>query len=246
MIQAIAALDLIDGQVVRLYQGDYNKKTQYQADPRHQFADYVSQGATYLHLVDLTGARNPSARQLELIADLIQAVDCPIQVGGGIREAFEVQALLDAGAAKVVIGSLAVSNADKVKKWFGRFGAHTLVLALDVNLKKGVPYVATHGWQEDSGVCLYDLLDAYGAVGLKHLLCTDISRDGTLSGANGNLYRDIHCRYPNLAIQASGGIGTLADLEALKGTGVSSVIIGRALLEGRFSLKEAIACLQSV
>lgn len=244
--QIIPALDLIDGQVVRLHQGDYAKQTTYSDNPIEQFADYVRQGAKQLHLVDLTGAKDPSQRQTALIGDIIEATKCLVQVGGGIRTEQDVADLLAVGANRVVIGSTAVKEREMVKGWFAKYGAEKFVLALDVNINaSGQKIVAISGWQEASGVLLEELIEDFQTVGLQHVLCTDISRDGTLAGSNVDLYREICAKYPDILFQSSGGIGSLADIEALKGTGVAGVIVGRALLEGKFTVSEAIECWQN-
>ncbi|WP_025740143.1 1-(5-phosphoribosyl)-5-[(5-phosphoribosylamino)methylideneamino]imidazole-4-carboxamide isomerase [Salinivibrio socompensis] len=242
----IPALDLIDGQVVRLYQGDYQQKTDYGFDPREQFARYHQAGADWLHLVDLTGAKDPTARQVDLITEILQSTPANIQIGGGVRTEMDVIELLNTGAQRVVIGSTAVKSPDLVKGWMQTYGPDRIVLALDIHIdSNGTRRVAVSGWQQDSGVTIEALLDDYLSVGLKHVLCTDISRDGTLQGSNVALYRDLCQRYPSIAFQSSGGIGNLEDIRALRGTGVAGVIVGRALLEGNFSAEEAIACWQN-
>ncbi|MBI0275607.1 1-(5-phosphoribosyl)-5-[(5-phosphoribosylamino)methylideneamino]imidazole-4-carboxamide isomerase [Hafnia alvei] len=242
----IPALDLIDGKVVRLHQGDYGQQRDYGNDPLPRLQDYQQQGGEVLHLVDLTGAKDPAARQIPLLRKLLAGVSVPVQVGGGIRSEDDVAALLEAGAARVVIGSTAVRQPDVVKQWFTRFGADALVLALDVRIAAdGSKNIAVSGWQEDSGVTLEQIVDAFLPYGLKHVLCTDISRDGTLSGSNVGLYQEVCARYPQVAFQSSGGIGSLEDIAALRGSGVKGVIVGRALLEGKFTVKEAIACWQN-
>lgn len=242
----IPALDLIDGQVVRLYQGDYAQKTLYSDNPIAQFQDYVAQGAEQLHLVDLTGAKDPSKRQTKLIGDIIAAVKCPIQVGGGIRSEQDVADLLAVGANRVVVGSTAVKEPELVKGWFRKYGADKFVLALDVNINaQGEKQIAVSGWQENSGVSLEALINDFREVGLQYVLCTDISRDGTLAGSNVDLYREVCEAFPEVNFISSGGIGSLADVDALKGTGVGGVIIGRALLEGKFNVAEAIECWQN-
>lgn len=242
----IPALDLIDGQVVRLHQGDYAKQTTYTDNPIAQFADYLAQGAEQLHLVDLTGAKDPSKRQTALIGEIIRATHCKIQVGGGIRTEQDVADLLAVGASRVVIGSTAVKERETVKGWFKKYGAEKFVLALDVNIdEQGNKIIAISGWQEASGVSLEELIEDYQTVGLQHVLCTDISRDGTLAGSNVALYKEICAKYPKIQFQSSGGIGSLADIAALKGTGVAGVIVGRALLEGKFTVTEAIECWQN-
>lgn len=242
----IPALDLIDGQVVRLHQGDYGQQRQYGSDPLPRLQDYQQQGAQVLHLVDLTGAKDPAARQIPLLKTLLAGVSVPVQVGGGIRTAQDVEALLNAGATRVVIGSTAVKHPEQVQQWFSRYGADALVLALDVRIDAdGVKQVAISGWQENSQATLEQIVEQYLPFGLKHVLCTDISRDGTLSGSNVELYREVCQRYPQVAFQASGGIGSLTDIANLRGSGVRGVIVGRALLEGKFNVAEAISCWQN-
>ena len=242
----IPALDLIDGNVVRLHQGDYGQQRDYGNDPLPRLQDYQQQGGQVLHLVDLTGAKDPAARQIPLLRKLLAGISVPVQVGGGIRSAEDVAALIEAGASRVVVGSTAVRQPEEVKQWFQRFGADALVLALDVRIAAdGSKNIAVSGWQEDSGVTLEQIVDEFLPYGLKHVLCTDISRDGTLSGSNVALYQEICARYPQVAFQSSGGIGRLEDIAALRGSGVKGVIVGRALLEGKFTVKEAIACWQN-
>ena len=242
----IPALDLIDGKVVRLHQGDYGQQRDYGSDPLPRLQDYEAQGAQVLHLVDLTGAKDPAKRQIPLLQKLLAGVSVPVQVGGGVRTEKDVAALLEAGASRVVVGSTAVKSPETVQQWFKRFGADALVLALDVRIDEaGRKQVAVSGWQENSGVTLEALVESYLPFGLKHVLCTDISRDGTLSGSNVALYEEVCARYPQVAFQSSGGIGELNDIRALRGTGVQGVIVGRALLEGKFTVTEAIQCWQN-
>jgi len=242
----IPALDLIEGQVVRLFQGDYGQVTEYKVDPVDQFKLYHQAGADWLHLVDLTGAKDISARQLTLIARVIESTSANVQIGGGVRTEQDVIGLLDAGAQRVVVGSTAVKQPEIVKKWMEKYGAEKIVLALDINIDdEGTRKVAISGWQEDSGVTIEALIDDYLTVGLRHVLCTDISRDGTLTGSNVELYVDLCKQYPQVQFQSSGGIGHLSDIKALKGTGVTGVIVGRALLDGKFTAEEAFQCWQS-
>ncbi len=242
----IPALDLIDGTVVRLHQGDYGQQRDYGNDPLPRLQAYQAEGAEVLHLVDLTGAKDPAKRQIPLLKTLLAGVSVPVQVGGGVRTEEDVAALLDAGATRVVVGSTAVKSPERVKGWFARFGAEHLVLALDVRIdENGTKQVAVSGWQENSGVTLEELVDTFLPVGLKHVLCTDISKDGTLKGSNVELYKEVCARFPSVAFQASGGIGGIEDIEALKGSGVKGVIVGRALLEGKFTVAEAVQCWQN-
>lgn len=242
----IPALDLIDGTVVRLHQGDYGQQRDYGNDPLPRLQDYQAQGAEVLHLVDLTGAKDPAKRQIPLLKALVAGVTVPVQVGGGVRTEDDVAALIEAGVSRVVVGSTAIKEPEKVQQWFTRFGPEALVLALDVRIDAdGNKQVAISGWQENSGVTLEDVVEQFLPFGLKHVLCTDISRDGTLAGSNVALYQEVCARYPQVGFQASGGIGSLADIAALRGSGVTGVITGRALLEGKFSVTEAIQCWQN-
>jgi phosphoribosylformimino-5-aminoimidazole carboxamide ribotide isomerase len=237
----IPAIDLIDGHVVRLYQGDYNQKTQYQLDPIDVVHQYADAGAKWLHIVDLTGAKDVDKRQLGLIKRMVDTGRMSFQSGGGIRSEADVSGLLDIGVKRVVIGSLAVKQPELVKSWITTYGPEAIVLALDVNINaQGQKCIATHGWQEDSGVEIEGLLEDMLSVGAKHVLCTDISRDGTLQGANAELYAQMKAQFPSVVWQASGGIGSLDDIERLKPTSVDGVILGRALLEGKFTLEQAI------
>ncbi|GAD90468.1 1-(5-phosphoribosyl)-5-[(5-phosphoribosylamino) methylideneamino] imidazole-4-carboxamide isomerase [Vibrio halioticoli NBRC 102217] len=242
----IPALDLIEGQVVRLYQGDYGQVTEYKVNPAEQFNLYHQAGANWLHLVDLTGAKDTNARQLDLIAKLLKSTPANIQIGGGVRSEQDVIDLLEAGAERVVVGSTAVKQPELVKAWMEKYGPEHIVLALDVNIDEaGTRKVAVSGWQEDSGVTIEALIEDFLTVGLKHVLCTDISKDGTLTGSNVDLYVDLCKLYPQVHFQSSGGIGSLDDIRALKNTGVRGVIVGRALLDGKFTAEEAFACWES-
>ncbi len=242
----IPALDLIDGKVVRLHQGDYGQQRDYGSDPLPRLQDYERQGASVLHLVDLTGAKDPAQRQIPLLTSLLRGVSVPVQVGGGIRQRDDVAALLEAGAARVVVGSTAVKQPEEVKRWFAEFGADAIVLALDVRIDAANRKdVAISGWQEAAGVTLEEVISWYQPAGLKHVLCTDISRDGTLSGSNVSLYQELSAAFPAIAFQSSGGIGSLADIAALRGSGAQGVIVGRALLEDNFTVAEAITCWQN-
>ena len=239
----IPAIDLIDGCVVRLHQGDYGARRDYGEDPLARLQRYQASGAQLLHIVDLTGAKDPKARQIPLLRELLSSLSIPVQTGGGIRSADDVRSLLDAGAARVVVGSAAVKRTDEVAGWMKTFGADKLVLALDVRINKaGNAEVAVSGWQENSGVLMDDLIRAFEPAGLRYVLTTDISKDGTLAGPNTALYAKLAQTFPNIDFQASGGIGSLDDIRAVSHTGAAGVSVGRALLEGKFTLEEAIEC----
>ncbi|CAI3795062.1 1-(5-phosphoribosyl)-5-[(5-phosphoribosylamino)methylideneamino]imidazole-4-carboxamide isomerase [Rheinheimera sp. MM224] len=241
----IPAIDLIQGKTVRLYQGSYDKTTEYQQTPLQLRDLYAEAGAGILHLVDLTGAKNAADRQLELLTTLMKNAPLPVQVGGGVRTAADVEQLLAAGASRVVVGSVAIREPETVQGWLRTYGGDKIVLALDVAINaKGDKTLPSHGWIEESTITLEQVLDGFIAAGAKHVLCTDISKDGTLQGPNVALYAELTQKYPQIQWQASGGVGSLADIKALKPTGVAGVILGRALLEGKFTAEEAIQCWQ--
>ena len=236
------AIDLMDGAVVRLHKGDFDQLTEYGADPIAVAKSYADAGARWLHLVDLDGAKNPRNRQIDLIAKIINSTGLSVQTGGGIRSADDVTALLHAGAARVVIGSLAVRDPSLVKHLLRKHGPEKICLAADVIWQNDAFYIAVSGWQEASDLSLFDFLKMFETAGLTHVLCTDIDRDGTLQGFNRSLYVDVKQEFGNLQLQASGGASRLEDLHNLNADGV---IIGKALYEGRFSVAqalEAIAC----
>lgn len=241
----IPAIDLIQGKTVRLYQGSYDKTTEYEQTPLQLRDLYAEAGAGLLHLVDLTGAKNAADRQLELLTSLMKNAPLPVQVGGGVRTAADVEQLLAAGASRVVVGSVAIREPETVQGWLRTYGGDKIVLALDVSINaKGDKTLPSHGWIEESTITLEQVLDGFIAAGAKHVLCTDISKDGTLQGPNVDLYAELTQKYPQIQWQASGGVGSLADIKALKPTGVAGVILGRALLEGKFTVVEAIQCWQ--
>ncbi len=243
----IPAIDLIDGQVVRLYQGDYQQKTTFDLSPLAQLQSYEAQGANLLHIVDLTGAKDPEKRQIKLISELAAGLNTDIQVGGGIRSEQQVKELLDIGVKRVVIGSLAVKEPELVKSWFVKYGSDAICLALDVNInEQGEKIVAVSGWQTGGGKSLESLVSEFGTVGLKHALVTDISRDGTLQGANTDLYQELASTYPEINWQASGGIATLDDVAAVRNSKANGIIIGKALLIENFTVAEAITCWPNV
>lgn len=232
------AIDLMGGRCVRLAQGRFEEATVYPADPAAALADFAAAGAQWTHIVDLDGAREKSPRQHDLLADLAANSRQSLQVAGGFRERDQLARLFDAGVARIVIGSLAVEDPAAVQAFLDEFGPERITLAFDVRLVNGVPEVATAGWLEGSGRSLWDIAALYP--GARHILVTDIGRDGMLTGPNLPLLAEVVERLPHLAVQASGGVATLADLTALKGLGADGAIVGKALWEERFGLAEAI------
>lgn len=242
MITLIPAIDIRDGRVVRLKQGDFAQQTTYAADPLALAQQYACDGAQWLHLVDLDAARVGGFTLAGLIGAIKASTGLRIQAGGGIRTRADIDALQAAGVDRIVIGTLALNAPELVRVAFDDFGPEALTLALDVRPdEQGQWLCASHGWTV-TGMPLEAAIALYADVGLRHVLCTDISRDGVLSGYNLALYRHLSERWPMLQVQASGGVSALSDVQAVAELGVSGAILGRALLEGRFSLQEALAC----
>lgn len=231
------AIDIIEGQCVRLHKGDFDQKTDYDLSPLEVAKSYEEQGAEWLHMVDLDGAKNPQKRQISLIEEIVKSTGLKVQTGGGMRTKEDVQSLIDAGVERVVIGSLSVKDSVSTKEILSTFSGKKICLAADTMLRNNENYIAVSGWQEQSDVTLNDFLDDYLQDGLIHILCTDIDRDGTMEGANKALYQKIHQDFPSLKIQASGGVNSLNDLKELDTDGV---IVGKALYENVFTVKEAL------
>jgi phosphoribosylformimino-5-aminoimidazole carboxamide ribotide isomerase len=246
-MELFPAIDLQNGQCVRLAQGDFDAATVYDSDPVRVARSFFDAGARWLHVVDLDGARDGQSRQIPLIQRIVENVPMKLQVGGGIRESSTIDQLMSAGVERVVIGSLAVKSKPLVQEWLRYFGSDRIVLAFDVKLDdKGEPEVMTHGWQSGSQQSLWDLIDAYADDGLKTVLCTDVSRDGMLIGANNELYRAVLKRYPGLDLLASGGVSGLEDLLKLAQQGLGGAVIGKAIYEGRIDLADALSVVKGV
>jgi phosphoribosylformimino-5-aminoimidazole carboxamide ribotide isomerase len=240
-LNVIPAIDLRGGKVVRLKQGDYAQQTTYDADPRELARRYAAAGAQWLHLVDLDGARSGSLDNLAVI-ESIAANGMRIQAGGGVRSEDDLARLFSAGVSRVVLGSVAIREPELVADWLTRYGAEQLTIALDTRQVDGRWALPSAGWTEMETRTLDELAPWYAGKGARHLLCTDIDRDGMLAGFNLDLYRHLAETVPHLAVQASGGVRSLDDIRAAREAGAKGVILGRALLEARFTIEEALAC----
>lgn len=245
-MKVIPAIDVQGGKCVRLLRGDFNRTTEYNDDPTavaRAFADFA---VTDLHVVDLDGARTGSQHNAEAIRRITKTTPMRVQLGGGIRYASTVENWFENGVSRCVIGSLAIQEPERVKAWIRKYGADRIVLALDVAIgDDNVPMVATHGWTRTSATNLWDCLDEYVDAGLQHVLCTDISRDGAMTGPNTELYAGIVTRYASLELQASGGVRNLQDLVDLSAAGVAAAITGRAVLDGALAAEEIASFQQS-
>lgn len=241
--QLYPAIDVREGRVVRLAQGDYARETRYDGEPLVVAKSYARQGAQWLHLVDLDAARAGGYTLAPLLREIRASTGLKIQTGGGVRSRQDVADILEAGAARVVIGSLAVRESPAVLDWIGEFGAERITVALDARQDgNGVWRLPVHGWTETAADTLDDLARRFADGGLKHLLSTDIARDGMLSGPNFDLYRHLAQVAPELRVQASGGVREAGDVATARAEGCAGIVLGRALLEGRFTLAEALAC----
>ena len=232
------AIDLRHGRCVRLYQGDFGSETQYEHEPHELLVRYRNLGASWLHVVDLDGAKDGMLANRSVIVALASQRAVRLQVGGGVRSAAAINDLLRVGVERVIVGSAAVERPDEVADWIARFGGERICLALDVRIDSRGPVVRTRGWTEGTALTLWDAIERYPQGSIKHVLCTDIERDGALSGPNIELYREAQSRFPGLAWQASGGVRDAADLKALAACGVAAAVSGKALLEERITAEE--------
>ncbi|MBR9826660.1 MAG: 1-(5-phosphoribosyl)-5-((5-phosphoribosylamino)methylideneamino)imidazole-4-carboxamide isomerase [Alphaproteobacteria bacterium] len=237
------AIDLLDGRVVRLLKGEFNAVTDYGADPAAVAEEFKADGSPWVHVVDLAGARDGERRQTPAIK-AVSDTGIKVQSGGGIRGRRDIDALLAAGVERLVVGSVAISDPDTVQTWMSEYGAERFNLAFDVRYLNGAYRPAIKGWTDVLTVTLDDVIQAYDQSAIIHAMATDIGRDGDLSGPNVELYADLVRRYSDIQWQASGGISALDDFAILRRAGVAGAISGRALYEGEFTLKEALACLQ--
>lgn len=240
------AIDVRNGRVVRLRQGDFARETHYADDPFAVARLYAQAGAKWLHLVDLDAARTGGYRLAPLLWRIKDETGLRVQTGGGVRTQADVQELLAVGADRVVIGSLAVREPNRVRDWLAQFGAERIAVALDTRRDElGWWRLPVQGWtllEAHAARDLATLLVFYAGAGLRHLLCTDIDLDGTLAGPNLDLYGRVLALAPNVALQASGGVRDVADVQALRAAGCAGTVLGRALLEGHVDLAEALAC----
>lgn len=238
-MELIPAIDLKEGRCVRLFKGDFAAETVYSNEPAAVLERYRSLGARRVHVVDLDGARDGEQPNRGIIMGLAAQKLARLQVGGGLRTLQRVRDLLDAGVERAVIGSVAVTSPDEVMSWMTQLDPKKIVLAFDVRIDAtGAPLLTTHGWQKTSELVLWKAVERFMKAGLAYVLCTDVSRDGALTGPNCELYADAVRRFPELQWQASGGVSTASDLHALRDCGVAAVISGKAMLENRISAEE--------
>ncbi len=239
MIEIIPATDIIGGECVRLSQGDYDRKTTYYSDPLEAAKAFEGAGIKRLHMVDLDGAKASHPMNLKVLERVATHTSLILQYGGGIKSAQALTDVFNAGAERAIVGSLAVREPETFAAWLDQFGGEKMILGAD--LKNGK--VAIQGWLEESQMGAAELFNLFIPHGLRHIICTDISRDGMMCGAATELYKELNAQFPTLNVIASGGISKMADIEELDRANVGSVIVGKALYEGGISLKEVESCL---
>lgn len=233
-IELIPAIDIIDGKCVRLTKGDYGQKKVYNDDPVAQAKEFEKLGMKRLHVVDLDGAKAKHVVNVDVLRGITAATGLKVDFGGGIKSDDDIEKAFAAGASLVTIGSIAVSQPDTFMRWLDRYGADKVILGADV--RNGL--VSINGWKEDTSEKLLPFLASYVKAGVKNVLCTEISRDGTLSGPSTDLYREVMEAFPGIHLIASGGVGRNEDIIELDEAGIPAVVFGKAWYEGKINLEE--------
>ena len=236
MIELIPAIDIIDGQCVRLTKGDYDQKTVYRDSPAEVAKEFEQLGFKRLHVVDLDGAKSKHIVNDSVLHRITTETNLTVDFGGGIKTDEDIEKAFEAGAAMVTVGSIAVTQPDLFIGWLNKYGAERMILGADVRNGK----ISINGWKEDSAEDLLPFLQKYIEAGVKNVLCTEISKDGTLQGPAIELYKEVMKEYPQLHLIASGGVSSKDDIEALERAGIPAVVFGKAIYEGRINLKELV------
>ena len=240
MIELIPAIDIINGQCVRLTKGDYQQKTVYRDSPAEVAKEFEALGFKRLHVVDLDGAKSRHIVNEAVLKAITSQTDLIVDFGGGIKTDEDIEKAFDAGAAMVTVGSIAVTQPRLFMGWLEKYGAERMILGADVRHGK----ISINGWKEDSTEDLLPFLKKYIDAGVSNVLCTEISKDGTLTGPAINLYKQVMDTYPGLHLIASGGVSSKGDIEALDAAGIPAVVFGKAIYEGRINLHELITPLK--
>lgn len=233
-MELIPAIDLIEGQCVRLTEGDYTTKKVYRADPVAQAQEFEQMGFTRLHVVDLDGAKSHHIVNARTLEGICARTHLRVDFGGGVKTDDDLRRAFDAGASLVTVGSVAVTHPELMIRWTEQYGAERLILGADVRRGR----VSINGWKEDSDVRLTDFLRQYLDAGLRNVLCTEISRDGRLAGPATALYKEVMAAHPACHLIASGGVSATADIDELQAAGIPAVVFGKAIYEGRIDLTE--------
>jgi len=230
----IPAIDIIDGKCVRLTKGDYQTQKTYADQPLAVAKAFEDAGAKYLHLVDLDGAKQKKVVNIRVLEQIASKTSLQVDFGGGIQSTADLEAVWKAGATQVTCGSIAVKNKTLFTEWIACYGAEKFILAADVHDEK----IAIHGWQETSQVSVYQFIEEYKQAGIKYVLCTDIAKDGMLSGTSLELYKQIMIRFPDVKLIASGGVSAVNDLLAIQQHNIYGVVFGKAFYEGKITLQD--------
>ena len=234
MIELIPAIDIIGGQCVRLTKGDYDQKTVYRDSPAEVAREFEALGFQRLHVVDLDGAKSKHIVNSPVLRRITTETSLTVDFGGGIKTDDDIEKAFEAGAAMVTVGSIAVTQPDLFLNWLDKYGAERMILGADVRNGK----ISINGWKEDSAKDLLPFLKKYIDHGVKTVLCTEISKDGTLQGPAIGLYKQVMDEYPQLHLIASGGVSSIDDIKALDEAGIPAVVFGKAIYEGKINLKE--------
>ena len=234
MIELIPAIDIINGQCVRLTKGDYDQKTVYHDSPLEVVKEFEAIGFRRLHMVDLDGAKSKHIMNSSVLRRVTMETHLMVDFGGGIKTDEDIEKAFNSGASMVTVGSIAVTNPEIFMGWLEKYGANRIILGADVRHGK----ISINGWKEDSIEDLLPFLKKYIEAGVKNVLCTEISKDGTLSGPAINLYREVMNTYPQLHLIASGGVSSIEDIKALDAAGIPAVVFGKAIYEGKINLNE--------
>lgn len=234
MIELIPAIDLIEGKCVRLTKGEYDSKKVYNEDPVAQAKEFEKLGFKRLHVVDLDGAKSKHVVNDAVLKGITENTSLVVDFGGGIKTAEDIEKAFAAGASMVTLGSVAVTNPELCKEWIGKYGAEKIILGADVRNGK----ISINGWKEDSEEDLVPFLKKYIDMGIRNVLCTEISRDGTLAGPAVELYKELMAEYPMMHLIASGGVSSNNDITDLNKAGIPAVVFGKAYYEGRINVKE--------
>ena len=235
MIELIPAIDIIAGKCVRLTKGDYDQKTEY-GEPLEMAREFERIGFKRLHMVDLDGAKSKHIVNSKVLTQVTSETSLEVDFGGGIKTHTDIEAAFDAGAQMVTVGSIAVTQPNLFTWWLQKYGPDRMILGADVRNGK----ISINGWKEDSEEDLLPFLKKYVNAGVKNVLCTEISKDGTLGGPAFELYADVMKKYPDLHLIASGGVSCIEDIKALEAIGVPAVVFGKAIYEGKIDLRELI------
>ncbi len=234
MIDIIPAIDIINGSCIRLTQGDFSQQTTYSNDPVTVARQFEDMGLTRLHLVDLDGARSGNITNLHILESIARNTNLRIDFSGGIRTDEDISRVFNTGAAIAGIGSLAVRDPELIAGWAQQYGAERILLGADVRNEN----LCVHGWQEDTAMTIQDFIDQYNRTGLRQIFCTDVGKDGMMSGPATDLYQSLCSRFPDIHLIASGGIATVTDIISVARAGCKGVIIGKAFYEGAITAKD--------